>query len=99
MGGTEKEILGKNGVKIIKPAERAKYGLFGPLDPPKHLILSVARERAIQFEGRAVYNHGSMAKKAFALDDYGAHNLATTILAGEAKDKQHSDMLKSLEAR
>jgi hypothetical protein len=74
--------------------------LFGPLDHTTHLILSAARDRSIQFERRAVYDRGSMAKKALAIDNNGAHNLATIILAGEAKDEQRSeDMLKLLEAR
>ena len=82
------------------PAEWAKYSTIGPLDPAKHLTLRAALERAMQFEGKAVENYNSLAKKALALGDYVTYNLATTILADEVKDEQHTeDILKSLEVR
>ena len=70
------------------------------VDPAKHLTLRAALERAMQFEGKAVENYNSLAKKALALGDYVTYNLATTILADEVKDEQHTeDILKSLEVR
>lgn len=45
------------------PAEWAKDSTIGPLDPAKHLTLRAALERAMQFEGKAVENYSSMAKK------------------------------------
>jgi len=82
------------------PAEWAKYSTIGPLDPAKHLTLRAALERAMQFEGKAVENYNSLAKKALALGDYVTYNLATIILADEVKDEQHTeDILKSLEVR
>jgi bacterioferritin len=82
------------------PAEWAKYSTIGPLDPARHLTLRAALERAMQFEGKAVENYNSLAKKALALGDYVTYNLATTILADEVKDEQHTeDVLKSLEVK
>lgn len=82
------------------PAEWAKYSTIGPLDPTKHLTLRAALERALQFEGKAVENYNGLAKKALALGDYVTYNLATTIMADEVKDEQHTeDILKSLEVK
>ncbi len=82
------------------PEEWSKYSSIGPLDPAKHLTLRAALERAMLFEGKAVENYNRLAKNALALGDYVTYNLATTILADEVKDEQHTeDVLKSLEVR
>ncbi len=82
------------------PAEWPKYSTIGELDPAKHLTLRAALERATQFEGKAVENYNSLAKKALELGDFVTYNLATTILADEVKDEQHTeDILKSLEVK
>ena len=82
------------------PAELAKYSTIGPLDPAKHLTLRAALERAMQFEGQAVENYDSLAKKALALGDYVTYNLATTMPADEVKDEQHTeDIFMSLELK
>ena len=80
------------------PEDWAKYSSIGSLDPAKHLTLRAALERAMHFEGKAVENYNHLAKNALALGDYVTYNLATTILADEVKDEQHTeDVLKSLE--
>ncbi|HKZ61465.1 MAG TPA: ferritin-like domain-containing protein [Nitrososphaera sp.] len=82
------------------PAEWAKHSTIGPLDPAKHLTLRAALERAMQFEGKAIENYNNLAKKALALSDHVTYNLATTILADEVKDEQHTeDILKALEVK
>jgi bacterioferritin len=82
------------------PAEWNALSTIGPLDPAKHLTLRSALERALEFEGKAVENYNGLAKKALELADYVTYNLATTILADEVKDEQHTeDVLKSLEVR
>jgi bacterioferritin len=82
------------------PGEWAKYSTIGPLDPAKHLTLRAALERATQFEGKAVENYNSLAKKALTMGDYVTYNLATTILSDEVKDEQHTeDILKALEVK
>jgi bacterioferritin len=82
------------------PAEWAKYSTIGPLDPAKHLTLRAALERAMAFEGKAVENYNNLAKKALMLGDYVTYNLASTILADEVKDEQHTeDILKALEVK
>jgi bacterioferritin len=82
------------------PAEWAKYSTIGPLDPAKHLTLRAALERALEFEGKAVENYNGLAKTALELGDFVTYNMATTILADEVKDEQHTeDVLKSLEVK
>jgi bacterioferritin len=82
------------------PAEWARYSTIGPLDPAKHLTLRAALERALEFEGKAVENYNGLAKKALDLGDFVTYNMATTILADEVKDEQHTeDILKSLEVK
>jgi len=82
------------------PAEWAKYSTIGSLDPAKHLTLRAALERAMAFEGKAVENYNSLAKKALMLGDYVTYNLASTILSDEVKDEQHTeDILKALEVK
>ena len=45
-------------------------------------------------------NYNALAKKALDLDDFVTYNLATTILADEVKDEQHTeDILESLEVK
>ncbi|HEY7506233.1 MAG TPA: ferritin-like domain-containing protein, partial [Nitrososphaera sp.] len=62
--------------------------------------LRAALDRALEFEGKAVENYNSLAKKALELGDFVTYNLATTILADEVKDEQHTeDILKSLEVK
>ncbi|HKU49509.1 MAG TPA: ferritin-like domain-containing protein [Nitrososphaera sp.] len=83
-----------------EPAEWNQFSTIGPLDPSKHLTLRAALERALEFEGKAVENYNGLAKKALELGDYVTYNLATTILADEVKDEQHTeDVLKSLEVK
>src|SRR5581483_9005792 len=78
----------------------SELGGRAPIDPAKHLTLRAALERATQFEGKAVENYNSLAKKALELGDFVTYNLATTILADEVKDEQHTeDILKSLEVK
>lgn len=82
------------------PTEWEKLSTIGPLDPAKHLTLRSALERATKFEGKAVENYNALAKKALELGDYVTYNLATTILADEVKDEQHTeDILMSLEVK
>ena len=45
-------------------------------------------------------NYNALAKKALELGDYVTYNLATTVMADEVKDEQHTeDVLKSLEVK
>ncbi len=82
------------------PSEWKQYSTIGPLDPAKHLTLRAALERSLEFEGKAVENYNGLAKKALELGDYVTYNLASTIMADEVKDEQHTeDVLKSLEVR
>jgi bacterioferritin len=82
------------------PGEWKQYSTIGPLDPAKHLTLRAALDRALEFEGKAVENYNGLAKKALELGDFVTYNLATTILADEVKDEQHTeDILKSLEVK
>ncbi|MEW5840614.1 ferritin-like domain-containing protein [Nitrososphaera sp.] len=82
------------------PSEWEKLSTIGPLDPAKHLTLRSALERALEFEGKAVENYNALAKKALELGDFVTYNLATTILADEVKDEQHTeDVLSSLEVK
>jgi len=80
------------------PAIWIKYSTIGSLDPAQHLTLRTALERALEFEGKAVENYHNLAKKSLERGDFVTYNLATTILADEVKDEQHTeDVLKSLE--
>jgi bacterioferritin len=82
------------------PSEWEKLSTIGPLDPVKHLTLRPALERALKFEGKAVENYNALAKKALDMGDFVTYNLATTILADEVKDEQHTeDILNSLEVK
>jgi bacterioferritin len=82
------------------PTEWKQYSTIGPLDPAQHLTLRSALERALEFEGKAVENYNALAKKALELGDYVTYNLATTVMADEVKDEQHTeDVLKSLEVK
>lgn len=82
------------------PAQWAGLSTIGQLNPAKHLTLRAALERALEFEGKAVENYNGLAKKALELGDFVTYNLATTILADEVKDEQHTeDVLKSLEVK
>ena len=82
------------------PTEWERLSTIGPLDPVKHLTLRSALERATKFEGKAVENYNALAKKSLELGDYVTYNLATTILADEVKDEQHTeDILMSLEVK
>ena len=82
------------------PAEWAKYSSIARLDRGKHPTLRAALKRALQFEGKAVENYNSLAKKAVALSEYVTFNLAATILADEVKEEQHrEDILKLLEVK
>jgi bacterioferritin len=82
------------------PTDWKQYSTIGPLDPAQHLTLRSALERALEFEGKAVENYNALAKKALELGDYVTYNLATTVMADEVKDEQHTeDVLKSLEVK
>ncbi|HEY3094645.1 MAG TPA: ferritin-like domain-containing protein [Nitrososphaera sp.] len=82
------------------PAEWAKYSSIAPLDRGKRPTLRAALKRALQFEGKAVENYNSLAKKAVALSEYVTFNPAATIPADEVKDEQHrEDILKLLEVK
>src|SRR6185503_6236570 len=82
------------------PTEWKQYSTIGPLDPAQHLTLRAALEQALEFEGKAVENYNALAKKALELGDYVTYNLATTVMADEVKDEQHTeDVLKSLEVK
>ena len=73
---------------------------IGSLDPIKHLTLRSVLEKVFEFEGRAVQNYNNIAKKALEINDFVTYNLATTILADEVKDEQHTeDILKGLEVK
>jgi len=58
-------------------------------------------EKAFEFEGRTVQNYNNnKAKRALEINDFVTYNLATTILADEVKDEQHTeDILKDLEVK
>src|SRR5215204_7076911 len=82
------------------PSEWGTMSNIGSLDPLKHLTLRSALERAFEFEGKAVQNYNNIAKMALELSDFVTYNLATTILADEVKDEQHTeDVLKGLEVK
>jgi bacterioferritin len=82
------------------PTDWKQYSTIGPLDPAQHLTLRSALERGLEFEGKAVENYNALAKKALELGDYVTYNLATTVMADEVKDEQHTeDVLKSLEVK
>ena len=71
-----------------------------PLDPVHYLTLRAALEKGLEFEGKAVENYNNIAKKALEVNDFVTYNLATTILAAEVKDEQHTeDVLKNLEVK
>jgi ferritin len=53
--------------------------------------LRSAVEKAFEFEGRAVQNYNTIAKRALEINDFVTYNLATTILADEVKDEQHTE--------
>lgn len=77
-----------------------KQGNIGPLDPAKHLTLRDALDKGLEFESKAVENYHNIAKKALEVNDYVTYRLATTILAEEVKDEQHTeDVLKNLEVK
>ncbi|MGI0024091.1 MAG: hypothetical protein ACREA4_02970 [Nitrososphaera sp.] len=45
-------------------------------------------------------NYNALARKALNLGDFVTYNLATTIMADEVKDEQHTeDVLKALEVK
>ena len=82
------------------PSEWQRLSNIGTLDPMKHLTLRSALEKALEFEGKAVQNYNNIAKRALELSDFVTYNLATTILADEVKDEQHTeDVLKGLEVK
>jgi bacterioferritin len=82
------------------PAIWIQDSTIGPLDPAQHLTLRTALERALEFEGKAVENYHNLATKSLERGDFVTYNLATTILADEVKDEQHTeDVLKSLEVK
>ncbi|MGI0029389.1 MAG: ferritin-like domain-containing protein [Nitrososphaera sp.] len=88
------------GLAPSDPAEWNQFSTIGPLDPSKHLTLRAALERALEFEGKAVENYNALARKALNLGDFVTYNLATTIMADEVKDEQHTeDVLKALEVK
>jgi bacterioferritin len=82
------------------PAVWKIQGNIGPLDPSQYLTLRAALEKGLEFEGKAVENYNRIAKKALEINDFVTYNLATTILADEVKDEQHTeDVLKNLEVK
>ena len=82
------------------PPEWGTMSNIGSLDPLKHLTLRSALDKALEFEGKAVQNYNNIAKRALELSDFVTYNLATTILADEVKDEQHTeDVLKGLEVK
>ncbi|MDW0315538.1 MAG: ferritin-like domain-containing protein [Nitrososphaeraceae archaeon] len=82
------------------PSEWVTVSNIGSLDPIKHLTLKSALEIAFEYEGRAVQNYNTIAKRALEINDFVTYNLATTILADEVKDEQHiEDILKGLEVK
>ena len=47
-----------------------------------------------------VQNYNNIAKRALEINDFVTYNLATTILADEVKEEQHTeDILKGLEVK
>jgi bacterioferritin len=79
------------------PAIWKTHGNIGLLDPTKYLTLRDALEKRLEFEGKAVENYNNIAKKALEVNDYVTYRLATTILADEVKDEQHTEyVLKNL---
>jgi bacterioferritin len=82
------------------PAIWKTQGNIGSLDPAKYLTLRNALEKGLEFESKAVENYRNIAKKALEVNDYVTYRLATTILADEVKDEQHTeDVLKNLEVK
>jgi bacterioferritin len=82
------------------PSDWGTMSNIGSLDPLKHLTLRSALEKAFEFEGKAVQNYNNIAKRALEINDFVTYNLATTILADEVKDEQHTeDVLKGLEVK
>ncbi|MFL6361706.1 MAG: ferritin-like domain-containing protein [Nitrososphaeraceae archaeon] len=82
------------------PAIWKTQGNIGILDPVQYLTLRAALEKGLEFEGKAVENYNSIAKKALEYNDFVTYNLATQILADELKDEQHTeDVLKNLEVK
>jgi bacterioferritin len=82
------------------PALWKTKGNIGTLDPVQYLTLRAALEKGLEFEGKAVENYNNIAKKALEVKDFVTYNLATTILADEVKDEQHTeDVLKNLEVK
>ena len=82
------------------PAIWKTEGNIGMLDPAQYLTLRATLEKGLEFEGKAVENYNNIAKKALEVNDFVTYNLATTILADEVKDEQHTeDVLKNLELR
>jgi bacterioferritin len=80
------------------PSEWKTLSNLGDLDPMQHLTLRSALEKILEFEGKAVENYNNIVKKASEIDDFVTRNLATTVLADEVKDEQHTeDVLKALE--
>ncbi|MDW0281188.1 MAG: ferritin-like domain-containing protein [Nitrososphaeraceae archaeon] len=69
------------------PSEWETVSNIGSLDPIKHITLRSALEKAFEFEGRAVQNYNTIAKRALEINDFVTYNLATTILADEVKDE------------
>jgi bacterioferritin len=82
------------------PAIWKTQGTIGSLDPAEYLTLRDALEKGLEFESKAVENYHNLAKKALEINDYVTYRLATTILADEVKDEQHTeDVLKNLEVK
>lgn len=82
------------------PANWKTQGNIGSLDPAKYLTLNAALEKGLEFESKAVENYHNIAKKALEVNDFVTYRLATTILADEVKDEQHTeDVLKNLEVK
>ena len=82
------------------PPEWETVSNIDSLDPIQRHTLRSALEKAFEFEGRAVQNYNNIAKRALEINDFVTYNLATTILADEVKDEQHTeDILKGLELK
>jgi ferritin-like protein len=82
------------------PSEWETVSNIDSLDPIQRHTLRSALENAFEFEGRAVQNYNNIAKRALEINDFVTYNLATTILADEANDEQHTeDILKGLELK
>lgn len=76
----------------------SELGEKAPSDPAAKL--RAALEKGLEFEDKAVENYNNIAKKALEVKDFVTYNLATTILADEVKDEQHTeDVLKNLEVK